>query len=179
MSNTATEIKGDEGFYELLGINSDAKESEIRKAYRKTAIKYHPDKNPSKDAAEMFNRLLEALKILTTPDLRKRYDTLYHAAKEKKIKNDLLKEERRKLQDELKVREGNVSESYISTVNEKRKVESLKEEGFKKRKLRDNVINSNKNSLYDTKTEIKTNETIYTQSIDEKISRIRQKIASI
>ena len=48
-------------YYEVLGLNKDASEDEIKKAYRKLAIKYHPDKNPgSKEAEEKFKEAAEA-----------------------------------------------------------------------------------------------------------------------
>ena len=50
-----------EDYYELLGVGRDASEEEVKKAYRKKAIQYHPDKNPgSKQAEEMFKKVSEA-----------------------------------------------------------------------------------------------------------------------
>ena len=51
-------------YYEILGISKTADENEIKKAYRKLAIKYHPDKNKSKSAGEAFKKVNQAFSIL-------------------------------------------------------------------------------------------------------------------
>ena len=56
-------------YYKVLGISSDASSEEIKKAYRKKALKYHPDKNKSPDAAEKFKLISEAYQNLTNPTL--------------------------------------------------------------------------------------------------------------
>lgn len=48
-------------YYELLGVSKDASDKEIRKAFRKLAIKYHPDKNPGKDAQEKFTEIANGM----------------------------------------------------------------------------------------------------------------------
>lgn len=68
-------------YYEILGIARGASEDEIKKAYRKMAIKYHPDKNPGdKKAEDNFKEAAEAYEVLSTPDKRQRYDQYGHAA---------------------------------------------------------------------------------------------------
>ncbi|TQD37749.1 molecular chaperone DnaJ [Haloflavibacter putidus] len=70
-----------EDYYDILGISKDASTAEIKKAYRKRAIKYHPDKNPDdKEAEEMFKKSAEAYEVLSNPDKRARYDQMGHAA---------------------------------------------------------------------------------------------------
>lgn len=64
-------------YYKILGVPNDATQADIKKAYRKLAIKYHPDKNPNdKIAEEKFKELNEANEVLSDPEKRKKYDQL-------------------------------------------------------------------------------------------------------
>ena len=67
-------------YYEVLGVEKNADADTIKKAYRKAAIKYHPDKNPGdKDAEEKFKEAAEAYDVLSNEDKRARYDRFGHA----------------------------------------------------------------------------------------------------
>ena len=62
-------------YYEVLGISKSATDDEIKKAYRKIAIKYHPDRNPgNKEAEEKFKEAAEAYDVLHDPQKRQQYD---------------------------------------------------------------------------------------------------------
>src|SRR4026209_15751 len=67
-------------YYEILGIGKTAAADEIKKAYRKVAMQYHPDRNPGdKSAEEKFKEAAEAYEILSDKDKRAQYDRFGHA----------------------------------------------------------------------------------------------------
>ncbi len=71
---------GKRDYYEILGVSREATKEEIKKAYRKNALKYHPDKNPGdKKAEENFKEAAEAYEVLSSEEKKARYDRYGHA----------------------------------------------------------------------------------------------------
>jgi molecular chaperone DnaJ len=67
-------------YYEILGVQKNANDQELKQAYRRLAIKYHPDKNPGdQEAEERFKEIAEAYQVLSQTELRARYDRFGHA----------------------------------------------------------------------------------------------------
>ena len=66
-------------YYEILGVGRDASKADIKKAYRKLALKYHPDKNKEKGAEDRFKEISEAYGVLYDDEKRSRYDQFGHA----------------------------------------------------------------------------------------------------
>jgi len=78
MSSNTRVSKSD--YYEVLGVSRDASDQDLKSAYRKQALKYHPDRNPGDHAAEeKFKQLSEAYQVLCDPDKRAAYDRYGHA----------------------------------------------------------------------------------------------------
>ncbi|AWX69243.1 molecular chaperone DnaJ [[Mycoplasma] anseris] len=75
--------KAKRDYYEVLGINKNATEKEIKSAYRKLAMKYHPDRNKEADAEEKFKEATEAYEVLIDPEKKAKYDKFGHGAFDK------------------------------------------------------------------------------------------------
>src|SRR5215471_11967905 len=79
MSRTANVTKAD--YYEVLSVSRTATDQELKTAYRKLAMQYHPDRNPNNpEAEEKFKACSEAYQVLSDPDKRAAYDRYGHAA---------------------------------------------------------------------------------------------------
>src|ERR1700723_4743869 len=78
MSSNTRVSKAD--YYEVLGVSRDCSEQELKSAYRKQALKYHPDRNPGDQASEeKFKEASEAYQVLSDADKRAAYDRYGHA----------------------------------------------------------------------------------------------------
>ena len=72
---TATAAEGDRDFYKILDIKKNAKDADIKKAYRKLTLQYHPDKNQGDEAAKQkFHDVADAYEMLSNNDKRRKYD---------------------------------------------------------------------------------------------------------
>ena len=69
-------------YYEVLGVPKNAGKGDIKNAYRKLALQYHPDRNKSQGAEERFKEISEAYAVLSDDDKRKQYDTYGHVGTE-------------------------------------------------------------------------------------------------
>ncbi|KAJ1206211.1 hypothetical protein NDU88_001620 [Pleurodeles waltl] len=69
-----TRIKKCKNYYEVLGVSTDAGEEDLKKAYRKLALKFHPDKNQAPGATEAFKKIGNAYAVLSNPEKRRQYD---------------------------------------------------------------------------------------------------------
>lgn len=67
-------------YYQVLGVGKTANEAEIKKAYRKLALQYHPDRNKTKEAEEKFKEVTKAYEVLSDPQKKQTYDQLGHQA---------------------------------------------------------------------------------------------------
>lgn len=67
-------------YYDILGVSKNAGKDEIKKAYRKKALEFHPDKNKAADAEERFKEINEAYEVLSNPQKKQAYDQFGHAA---------------------------------------------------------------------------------------------------
>ena len=120
--------------YDILGIKSDATEKEILKAYRKRALKCHPDKNPDNPkAVELFQQLAKALEIVTDISAKAAYDKLLKAKKATEERNRSLNSKRKKFKEDLEAKEKAADERKAfetqATKNLLTEIERLRKDG--------------------------------------------------
>lgn len=81
-----------EDYYKTLGVTKEASADEIKKAYRKLALKYHPDRNPGKESEEKFKKISEAYAVLSDAEKRQQYDNFgSHAFSQKFTQEDIFR----------------------------------------------------------------------------------------
>ncbi|KAJ3014598.1 hypothetical protein HKX48_005072 [Thoreauomyces humboldtii] len=129
---------GEEDYYALLGVEYGATEAELRKAYRKQALKCHPDKvgPDDKKAAHMFHLLSLAISILSDPVKRPSYDSLYATRIARKRKLDAVDSSLRAARQSLAEREAaalqRATTEFTDSVERRNEIDRIREEGMKK-----------------------------------------------
>ncbi len=73
-------LSGDKDYYKILGITKAASDKDVKKAFRKLALKYHPDKSSEPGAQDKFREIAEAYEVLRDPDRRRQYDQMGHTS---------------------------------------------------------------------------------------------------
>jgi len=133
-------------FYELLGVNFENSEQDIRRAYRKTALKYHPDKLGKDFDPDKFHLLQIAHDVLSDPSAKAAYDKARSARLQKQRQHELFEGKRRQMKEDLESRErgANTASTGIKRPREEDEMEKeirrLAEEGKRRRKeMEDNL----------------------------------------
>lgn len=138
-------VTSDVDFYELLGITFETcSDSELRRAYRKTALKYHPDKVGKDFDPAKYELFQAANDVLSNPELKAKYDNHRNAKLAKQRANELFEGKRRQMKEDLEARERGVPVSGVKRPREddaqQQELRRLAEEGRKRRAARASMM---------------------------------------
>ena len=138
-------LNSSDDFYELLGVEPTSSESEIRRAYRKTALKYHPDKNAGKpDVIEKFHLLQIAYDVLSDLSVKELYDNARRARDEKKNRDAAYEGRRKWMKEDLERRESGAFKRKRDEADEEeafdRELKRLAADGQRRRKEREEQL---------------------------------------
>ncbi|KAF4636781.1 hypothetical protein G7Y89_g1283 [Cudoniella acicularis] len=144
-------VTSDVDFYELLGITFEqCSESELRRAYRKTALKYHPDKVGRDFDPEKYELFQAANDVLSDPELKAKYDNHRTAKLQRQRANELFEGKRRQMKEDLEARERGGTTAGVKRPREDdaqsgmvQELRKLAEEGRKRRAARASMMAEN------------------------------------
>jgi len=145
-------VTSDIDFYELLGVSfENCSESDLRRAYRKTALKYHPDKVGKDFDPDKYEQFQAANDVLSDPELKAKYDNHRNAKLQRQRANELFEGRRRQMKEDLEARErGEVGTAGLKRPREddaqnemQHEIRKLAEEGRKRRAERASKIAEN------------------------------------
>jgi len=139
--------QSDVDFYELLGVTFEhCSESELRRAYRKTSLKYHPDKLGKNFDADKYELFQAAHEVLKDPDLKAKYDNRRNAKLQKQRANELFEGKRRQMKEDLEARErGDTGTTGTKRPRDDEQTQDFKkfaEEGRRKRAARASMMSA-------------------------------------
>ncbi|KAL4941055.1 hypothetical protein BDV06DRAFT_229896 [Aspergillus oleicola] len=176
---------GTHDFYSLLDIPPAASATEIRRAYRRTALKYHPDKitNPTQSDIDKFHLLQIANDVLSDPAVRQLYDNAREARERKKREHDMLDAAKRKMKEDLEARERagarageqrGVKRAWGATVDDTeeklaREIERIAEDGRRRRREAEEKL---KKEVEEDEAQIRAEEEAKQQERDHSSKRV-------